>query len=131
MKKIMSNLDIWSRLNNFQYIFEKDMELVLPAKVSYVIQYNIQSLKEKYDLIEKSRETIGKKYGTFDEVNSSYSIPSEKMELAEVELSQLMKVEQAVDILLLDLNDLDNCQLTMAQMRAILFMVKEPMEEGN
>ena len=131
MKKIMSNLDIWSGLNNFQYVFEKDMELVLPAKVSYVIQYNIQSLKEKYDLIEKSRETIGKKYGTFDEANSSYSIPSEKMELAEVELSQLMKVEQAVDILLLDLNDLDNCQLTMAQMRAILFMVKEPMEEGN
>ena len=131
MKKIMSNLDIWSGLNNFQYVFEKDMELVLPAKVSYVIQYNIQSLKEKYDLIEKSRETIGKKYGTFDEASSSYSIPSEKMELAEVELSQLMKVEQAVDILLLDLNDLDNCQLTMAQMRAILFMVKEPMEEGN
>lgn len=129
MKKIMSNLEIFNSLNGFQKIFEKEMELILPIKVSYMIQYNIQSLKEKYDLIEKSRETIGKKYGVLDENNGAYTIPPEKMEIVEVELLQLMKIEQTVDILMIDISELENCQLTLGQMKSLLFMINKPKEE--
>ena len=125
MKKIINNLELWNIVNELKNTFEKETELVLPAKVSYIIQYNIKILMDKYELIEKARFNIGKKYGTQVEEDSSvYQISKDKIELAQMELNQLMEIEQTVDILELHLKDLEECSLNMKQMHAILFMIK-------
>lgn len=130
MKKIINNLKLWNIVNELKNTFEKETELVLPAKVSYIIQYNIKILMDKYELIEKARFNIGKKYGVQTEEDSNvYQIPKDKIELAQMELNQLMEIEQTVDILELHLKDLEECFLNMKQMHAILFMIKNIEDE--
>ena len=95
----------------------------MPAKISYAIQNNFFILLEKFELIEKNRVGIGKKYGVLSEDKTSYKIPEDKIEEAQKELDDLLEVEQKVDLIILPLKDIEKCSMSMQQIQAIYFMV--------
>ena len=74
MKILLTNKNIWEYTHNLKKAFS-DESLVLPAKISYAIQNNFFILLEKFELIEKNRVGIGKKYGVLSEDKTSYKIP--------------------------------------------------------
>ena len=73
MKKKFSNEEIYQYINNYKEIFNKEEDVFLPAKISYLIQYNMQQFEKRYNLIEKERMNVGKKYGKLDE-SGNYNI---------------------------------------------------------
>lgn len=122
MKINLSNRQIWEYTQNLKKNFDKD-DLIFPAKISYAIQNNLIILLEKYELIENTRMLIGKKYGIPNEDKSSYRIPVENLEKAQQELDELLEVEQKVNLIILSLDEIENCSFSMSQMKAIHFML--------
>ena len=74
--------------------------------------------------IEAARMEIGKKYGELKE--GGYEIPSENIEAANSEYTDLMSVEQEVNITTISIDKLpDDLMLTTGQMNALSFMITE------
>lgn len=128
MKKLFLNSKIVEYINVLNNTFGEEQNLKLPAKVAFIIEYNTSMLYSKYEFIEKARVNIGKKYGVLSEDKSRYILPKEKIELAEMELEQLMGIEQTVELIPLPLKELDKCDLTLGQIKAILFMIEQEEE---
>lgn len=125
MQKLMTNLELWDLREQVEDAFSDDKDLILPIKVNYALQVNRKMLEDKFLAIEKVRLGIGKKYGTPNEENNSYKINSDKIELAQMELNQLMEIQQSVDIMAITLQELEGIKLNMPQMQAILFMIQK------
>lgn len=122
MRILLNNKQIWEYTHNLKNLTE-EQDLVLPAKISYAIQNNYLILLEKFELIEKMRIAIGRKYGEADENNTSYQIKKENLAVAQQELEDLLTLEHKVDIILLSIKDLEKCSFNMNQMKAIHFML--------
>ena len=101
----------------------------MPAKISYLIQYNMQQFEKRYNLIEKERMNIGKKYGKLDE-SGNYNILPENMEKAQKELDQLAEIEDMIDIHYIPLSELEkeNMNLSLKQIRFLMFMIDQDVE---
>lgn len=125
MQITLTNQEIWSYINLLNETFGEEQELTLPAKIAYAIEYNRFILYQKYEFIEKARMNIGKKYGNITEDKTGYNISTDKIELAQMELEQLLSINQVVDVIKLTINELKACNLTLKQMRAILFMIEK------
>lgn len=124
MKKLMTNAQIWEAYGKLEKAFS-DENIILPIKINYNILINKQELFNKYMVIEQMRQAIGKKYGEYDASIEGFNVPAEKREIAQQELTQLLEIDQSVEIILCRLEDLENLNLTMAQMDAILFMIEK------
>jgi hypothetical protein len=129
MKKKFSNEEIYQYINNYKEIFNKEEDVFLPAKISYLIQYNMQQFEKRYNLIEKERMNIGKKYGKLDE-SGNYNILPENMEKAQKELDQLAEIEDMIDIHYIPLSELEkeNMNLSLKQIRFLMFMIDQDVE---
>lgn len=126
MKKKFSNKDIYSIAILLDNVFlNKNIELYLPIKVNFYLQKNIRIFKNLAQEIEAVRMNIGKKYGSFDMERETYKIQSENIEQAQKELSDLMEIEQIVDIFTISFVDLEDSKLTTQQMQALLFMIED------
>lgn len=103
-----------------------DKEQSLPIKLNFVIQKNKQNLLVLAQEIEKARLEIAKKYGEYDANTNQFIIAEAYIERAQEELNGLLELEQEVNVRMIKTSNLsDECNLTAAQMEAIMFMIEE------
>lgn len=124
----LNNKDIFNYYQKLESAFNVDNKY-FPAKINFYIQKNKNILYNLSILIEQTKNSIAQQYGLYQEESNSYFIPSEQRSIAQQELSDLMNVEQEVNILQLTFNDIEQLEFTPNQMEAILFMIKE--EQGE
>lgn len=97
----------------------------LPMKVNFYLQKNKKTLMDLGQDIESSRMEIISTYGTISEDGTQYTIPQEKIELAQKELEDLLNLEQEVQIYKINIDNLpDDIILTTGQMEAMMFMIE-------
>ena len=118
-----TNQEIYSIILAYNQAFG-EMKDYIPAKVNFYMQSNIKKLAAAAEEIDAARMEIVKHYG--EEVEDGYSIPQEKLEAAEKELTELFAIEQEIEIKKFNIDDFgDKVELTMPQMQAIMFMIEE------
>lgn len=125
MKIKMTNNQIYNYTLLLQKYFNEDKKELLPIQVNYAIQKNLEILMSNSKIIENLRNSIGKKYGVFQEEEQAYLIPLEKREEAQNEINKILEMEELLDIKFITLQDLSGLELSNGQMRALLFMIKE------
>lgn len=125
MKIKMTNNQIYNYTLLLQKYFNEDKKELLPIQVNYAIQKNLEILMSNSKIIENLRNSIGKKYGVYQEEERAYLIPLEKREEAQNEIDKILEMEELLDIKFITLQDLSGLELSNGQMRALLFMIKE------
>jgi aspartokinase len=96
----------------------------LPMKVNFYLQKNKNTLMSLAQDIESSRTEIINTYGEISEDGTQYTIPQEKIKLAQKELEDLLNLEQEVQIYKINIDNLpDDIILTTGQMEAMMFMI--------
>lgn len=127
MRKPFLNKDILITADALQNIFlATAQEVVLPVTVNFYLQKNIKTILEAATDIEEARVNIGKQYGEYDAEDESYLIKDpKKLEQAQKDLNDLLSLEQILEIYMVTLKDLKDTSLTVAQMNAIMFMIRE------
>lgn len=109
---------------------EADSTQKLPIKLSYTIKKNTNKFQAIAEQIEKSRIELIQKYGEETE-DGGFRVLPENEEAANKEFTDLMNLEENIDIHTVDINTLaDDIELTNAQMDAIMFMLKDGNEEA-
>lgn len=102
----------------------KDNEQKLPIKINFYLQKNKKILLDLGKDIEDSRMEVIREYGILDEETNQYIIPSDKIEIANKELAELLELEQEVNLYPISVDSLsDDYSLTTGQMEAIMFMI--------
>jgi hypothetical protein len=120
----LTNNKIYTYANNLLAEFSNSADLKLPVKVNFYLQKNMQVLKTLATEIEDNRLAIVREYGELTEDGSAYSIPADKVEIAQKELNDLFALEQEVQIYMIDIDALnDDMTLSMGQMEALMFMI--------
>lgn len=125
------NFEIYNLADTLLRAFadEEGSSQKLPIKLSYTIKKNTNKLKAIAEDIEKSRVELIKKYGEATEDGQGFMVKPESEEKANVEFTELMALEEDIDIHMIDINSLsDDIELTNAQMDAIMFMIKDEEE---
>lgn len=125
MKIKMTNNQIYNYTLLLQKYFNEDKKELLPIQVNYAIQKNLEILMSNSKIIENLRNSIGKKYGVYQEEERAYLIPLEKREEAQDEIDKILEMEELLDIKFITLQDLSGLELSNGQMRALLFMIEE------
>ena len=96
----------------------------LPAKLSFYIQKNKNTIMEMKKHIEDSRDMIVLHYGE-RQADGSFSVSEDLREKANNELSELLQITQDCEIIPIALSDLDGYYFTPKQMEALSFMIEE------
>lgn len=118
----LTNLEIYNIFSQLNNNFSGEEKL--PIKLNFILQKNNKTLVELIKEIEAARMEIGKKYGELSE--EGYSISSENIDAANTEYSDLMSIEQDVNITTISIDKLpDDLVLTTGQMGALSFMITE------
>lgn len=120
---ILTNAEIYnyavSLNNNFN-----DAEILMPAAISFSVAKNKKTLFALAEDIERYRVDIFNKYEAKLE-NNRISILPERVEAANKELDDLLKISQEVNIYTFSIEELKDISFTSSQMEAILFMIDE------
>ena len=125
-RKMMSNLDIYNTANSLAEYVRDNMDVVLPVKVNFFLQKNMNELINLAQEIEESRIEIIKKYGIQEEDNpDQFTVPAEKQEEATKELEDLFALEQEVSINMLKLDWFDDINLTGQQVASLAYMLDD------
>lgn len=125
-RKMMSNLDIYNTANSLAEYVRDNMDVVLPVKVNFFLQKNMNELINLAQEIEESRIEIIKKYGVQEEDNpDQFTVPAEKQEEATKELEDLFALEQEVSINMLKLDWFDDINLTGQQVASLAYMIDD------
>ena len=102
-----------------------DTTLRLPARLSFYIQKNKQTIIALGEEIEQARNEILMHYGTQTE-NGDISIPMENVTQVNQEISDLFEIEQEVNILKFSIEKFtDDINFSIEQIEAIMFMIEE------
>lgn len=110
-------------LRNFS---NADATQKLPIKLSFAIKKNTGKFQSAAEQIEKSRMELVQKYGEPNEDGQTYTIKAGNEEAANKEFTELMNLEDTINVMVVDINTLsDDIELTNAQMEAIMFMLKD------
>lgn len=127
MRKQFTNREILSYAESLSQIFlnpEKDIEL--PIKTNFYLQKNIKAFTKAAQEIDESRLAIGEKYGEYNFDENCYEIRDKDQRLlAQQDLKNLLSLDQVLEIYTVSLDDLQDTQLTVAQLNAMLFMIEE------
>lgn len=118
----LTNTQIYSYAQELNSAFT-DKNQYLPAKIGFCIQKNAQTLLTLAQEIEERRIAIVRHYAEIDE-NQNLAVPEEKIPQANEELQGLLDIEQEVNILTIDINKIENLELSMEQINALMFMVE-------
>ena len=121
----LTNNQIYSYNTQLSKNFCTCCDIMLPVKINFFLQKNIQVVMKAGQEIEEARINIAKTFGTLNEDGSAYNIAPEKMSIAQRELNDLFNLEQDLNIHMFKLDDFDNIELTCDQMSAIMFMIEE------
>jgi hypothetical protein len=110
---------------------EADSTQKLPIKLSFTIKKNTAKFQSAAEAIEKARVELIQKYGEETEDGQGYVVKPENEQKANEEFTELMNLEENIDVHYVDINSLaDDIELTNAQMDAIMFMLKDGTEEA-
>lgn len=128
IRKMMSNLDIYNHANALLESFENMADIVMPVKVHFYFQKNMNVIVDIAKDLEASRTDILKKYGTLAEDGLSYNFEPDVVEKVNQDINDLFTIEQEIKINVIPLEWLDNMELSAKQVNAFSFMI-EGMEE--
>lgn len=131
MLKTFTNEEIYNIGNQLSKVFgEEDNQHFFSAKINFLIQKNKKVIIDAAVDIEKTRLSILNKYGTIGE-DGQINILPEQIEKVNKELLELLKIEQQLNIYMLEFEELDGLQFTSAQMQSLMFMIEDPEEEED
>lgn len=120
----MTNTEIYTYALALNKAFT-DSSQRLPVKVGFYLQKNKNILTELARGIEESRMEIVHNYGSQVKNTDQYQIDTNKVEIAQKELNDLLDLEQEVTIYKVNINTLpDDLTLTTEQMEAMMFMIE-------
>ena len=101
-----------------------DNSLRFPIKVNFYLQKNKSTLVSLAQDIEQARMEIIQAYGEPTKDGFQYSIPNDKIEVAQQELNDLFNLEQDVNIYTISIDNFsDDLVLSAGQMEALMFMI--------
>ena len=119
----MTNYEIYSTTKALEEAFS-DNSQYLPIKISFFIQKNKANLLKLAQAIDVARLDIVRNYGQLDEESEQFIVPTDQIDIANNELSDLFNIEQEVEIHKIDIDAFpDDISLTNAQMEALMFMI--------
>lgn len=124
INKVMTNDEIYRCAIGIMNALS-NIETPMPAAISFSITKNKKTISALAEDIEKYRIDILNRYGAKIVENNIVSIPEEKVNDANKELEELLTISQEVRIYTFSIEDLQNVNLSPAQMEAILFMIDE------
>lgn len=124
----LTNAKIMALTTAFTEAFSDDKRY-LPAKINFYIQKNMQILTASVESITLNRNAIIEHYGVIDEETGCYNFSDENQMLANKELADLAGLEQDVTISMIPLSHFDGLEFTTKQMQALMFMIKDEVEE--
>lgn len=124
----LKNSQIFEMANNLVTAFQNETRY-LPAKLNFYIQKNRNILVQLAEEIDSGRMTIIQHYGIIDGQTGGYIIPDDKKEAVNKELNDLAQLIQEVKLEFIPLSYLDNLEFTTKQMQALMFMIKDEVEE--
>lgn len=124
------NFEIYAIANGLLSAFgEAESTQKLPIKLSFTIKKNTAKFQSIAEQIEKSRVELIQKYGEQTE-DGGFKIKSENEAEANKEFTELMNLEDNIDVHKININSLsDDIELTNAQMDAIMFMIEDGEEK--
>ena len=128
MKITLTNNKIYTYAIYIKEFCDERAEILMPAKCSFYIYKNLNTLIELASCIDKARQNILEKYGN-EESESVFNISKENREIVQKELDDLSQIEQEVDIYYIKLSDLDNVDLSLKQISNISFMILDEEKE--
>lgn len=114
----MKNREIIEHINALG-AFTKDK---IPVKLSFAIVKNFNKLQDAYKDYDESRKALFESYA--DKENKE-KIAEENREKWEKEINELLEIDVVVDVHMVDFAMLDGLQLSVSDMAAIEFMIKE------
>lgn len=121
---IMSNKQISNIIQNIGTYFDFN-KMYLPINLDFALQSNLVLLSQKMSAIEYHYERICQHYGELSKQKNEYIFPLENIPLVEKELKSLYEIKQDIPIIMINLNDIEDIQLTVNQLNAISFMIEE------
>lgn len=116
---VLQNSEIYNYCIKMQKAFQDDNRY-FPAKINFIIQYNLKQLLIIAESIQQSLTKIQQQYE-----NDEGKIVGKNEELANIELMELSEMKENVNIKKIKLSELNGIELTSQQMEAILFMVED------
>ena len=120
----LTNTEIYSYALALNKAFTDNSQR-LPVKVGFYLQKNKNALIELARGIEESRMEIIRNYGNQVENTDQYQIDTDKVNIAQKELNDLLDLEQEVTIYKVNIDTLpDDLTLTTEQMEAMMFMIE-------
>lgn len=122
---LYTNEELYLILKNLNEQILSQTELIFPVKINFYIQKNKNLLMPLIQEIEDMRIKIVSSNGTLNEETNQYSIDPDKMPIVVDELNKLFAIQQEVSFYQCELKDLGDIPLTMQQMDALMFMIKE------
>lgn len=130
MKILLSNNTIYAYAIRIKEFCDEKAETLMPAKCSFYIYKNLNTLIEAATCIDKARQNILEKYGK-EQSEDIFDISQENRELAQQELTELSEIEQEINLYYIHLGDIENVDLSVKQISNINFMIldEEKKEE--
>jgi len=122
---LYTNEELYTILKNLNEQILSKIDLIFPVRVNFYIQKNINLLRPLIQEVEDTRINLISSNGTLNEETNQYIIDPDKMQYVVDELNKLFAIQQEVNFYQCDLEDLGNMPLTMQQMDALMFMIKE------
>ena len=127
----LKNKDIYNYALGAKEFYELNRDVYFPVKSSFYIYKNLEAIIEAAAYIDKSRKTILDKFGVKKD-EETYSIGEHERAFVQQELEDLSNLYQDVNITKISLSDLKDISLTLNQVKALAFMIKEyDGEEGE
>lgn len=121
----MTNLEVVTYLNKLSFnFFQNDMkDKYLPVRLNFAIQKNLAVLGQHNIGIDESKKIIGEHYGTLE--GDRYVIDPNKIDEANKEIQDLYNISVDLPILKVSLSTIEDLNLTVGQMDALMFMIEE------
>lgn len=131
MKILLSNNTIYTYAIRIKEFCDEKAEALMPAKCSFYIYKNLNTLIEAATYIDKARQNILEKYGK-EQSEDIFDISQENRESAQQELTELSEIEQEINLYYINLEDIENVDLSVKQISNINFMIldEEKREEN-
>lgn len=129
---ILTNKEIFDYALALQSCFYTNNEnqiRFIKAKINFYLQKNITILLNLGREVEEARDQILSQYGEKNKEENSWNIRPECIHLASQELNSLMNLKQDVKIYKLSLSEILDLDFTAQEMRAILFMIDDDLNE--
>ncbi len=103
-------------------------DLIFPTMLNFYIQKNKNLLLPLVEEIENVRIKIISSHGDLAEETNQYKIHEDEKDEVINELNKLFSITQTVNFYTCGIDSLKDVPLTMAQMDALMFMLKEEVE---